>query len=70
MYRSQFQKEQRTFNIMFKAVVTIIVIGWIAIIAFWIFLGTVAVKAVDQVDQRGLKNVIEEIWCGPNNKCL
>jgi hypothetical protein len=70
VYRSQFEKDQRTFNIMFRVVATIIVIGWIAMIAFWIFAGTTVVKAADQVEQRGLKAVIEEIWCGPNNKCL
>jgi hypothetical protein len=70
MFRSQFQKDQRMFNIMFRVAVTIVVIGWIAMIAFWIFAGTTAIKAADQVEQRGLKAVVEEIWCGPNNKCL
>jgi hypothetical protein len=28
------------------------------------------IKAADQVEQRGLKAVIEQIWFGPNNKCL
>jgi hypothetical protein len=67
---SQFEKDQRTFNIMFRVAFTIIAIGWIAMIALWIFAGTTAVKAVDQVEQHGLKAVVEEIWCGPNNKCL
>ena len=70
MYRSKLDKDQRMFNIMFRTVVTIIAIFWIAIIAFMIFVGTTDVKAVDQVEQRGLKAVVEEIWCGPNNKCL
>ncbi len=67
---SQFEKDQRTFNIIFRVAVTVVVIGWIAMIALLIFAGTTAVKAVDQVEQRGLKAVVEEIWCGPNNKCL
>jgi hypothetical protein len=74
MYRSQSEKDfhfmERMIKIMFGVAATIIVIGWIAMIAFWIFAGTTAVKAADQVEQRGLKAVIEEIWCGPNNKCL
>jgi hypothetical protein len=74
MYRSQFEKDfdftSRVVKIMFGVAITIIVIGWIAMIAFWIFAGTTAIKAADQVEQRGLKAVIEEIWCGPNNKCL
>ena len=53
---------------MFGVAVTSIVVCWIAMIAFWIFAGTTAVKAVDQVEQRGLKAVVEQIWFGPNNK--
>jgi hypothetical protein len=30
---SQFEKDQRTFNIMFRVAFTIIAIGWIAMIA-------------------------------------
>jgi heme/copper-type cytochrome/quinol oxidase subunit 2 len=70
MYRSKLDKDQRMFNIMFRTVVTIIAIFWIAIIAFMIFVGTTSIKAADQVEQRGLKDAVEEIWCGPNNKCL
>ena len=74
MYRSKFDKDfssmERMIKIMFGVAVTVIVIGWIAMIAFWIFAGTTAIKAADQVEQRGLKAVVEEIWCGPNNKCL
>ena len=68
VYRSQFEKDQRTFNIMFRVVATIIVIFWITMIAFMIFVGSIAFKAADQVEQRGLKAVIEQIWFGPNNK--
>jgi hypothetical protein len=51
-------------------VLTFIVIVWIAIIAFWIFVGTAAFKTAGQVEERGLKAVIEEIWCGSGKKCL
>jgi hypothetical protein len=74
MYRSKFEKDfdstSRIIKVMFGVAITFIVICWIAMIAFWIFAGTTAIKAADQVEQRGLKAVIEEIWCGPNNKCL
>jgi hypothetical protein len=74
MYRSKLQKDfefnNRIFKIIFGVAVTVIVIFWIAMISFLIFAGSTAVKASDQIGQRGLKAVIEEIWCGPNNKCL
>jgi hypothetical protein len=72
MYRNKFQKDfdftSRVIKIMFGVVTTFIAIIWIAVIAFWIFAGTIAVKAADQIEQRGLKDVIEQIWFGPNNK--
>jgi hypothetical protein len=66
----EFDSMERVIKIMFGVAVTVIVISWIAIIAFWIFAGTTAVKAADQIEQRGLKAVVEEIWCSPNHKCL
>lgn len=66
----KFDTMDRMVKVMFGVATTFIVIVWIAIIAFWIFAGTTAIKAADQVEQRGLKAVVEDIWCGPNNKCL
>ena len=58
------------FKFLFRLTLTFIVIVWIAIIAFWIFVGTAAFKTAGQVEERGLKAVIEEIWCGSGKKCL
>ena len=63
-----FDSMDRMIKIMFGVAVTSIVVCWIAMIAFWIFAGTTAIKAADQVEQRGLKAVVEQIWFGPNNK--
>ena len=66
----KFDTMDRMVKVMFGVAATFIVVVWIAIIAFWIFAGSTAIKAADQVEQRGLKAIVEEIWCGPNNQCL
>jgi hypothetical protein len=69
-FNSDFHVMDRTFKIMFGVVVGFIAVVFIAVIAFWIFMAATVVKASDQVEQRGLKAVIEEIWCGPEKKCM
>ena len=39
-----------------------------AIIAWYVLIGYVAVKAVDQVDKHGLKSTIERVWEGPKHE--
>jgi hypothetical protein len=74
MYRNQFEKDfdftTRWVKIAIGVAFTFIALVWIGIIAFWIFAGSTAIKAADQVEQKGLKAVIEQIWCGPEKKCL
>ena len=60
----RFRQSQRRFDIMFRIVSTIIALTFIGIVAFWIFAGTMVVKAADEVDQKGLKGVVQQIWCG------
>lgn len=69
-FDKRFARNQRRFDIMFRVVSVIIGIVFIAVIAGWIFAGTVAYKAVDAVEEQGLKSVIENIWCGKDQKCL
>lgn len=66
----KFHTMDRMVKVIFGVASTFIALIIIAIIAFWIFAGVTAIKAADQVEQNGLKSVIENIWCGPNNKCL
>ena len=60
----RFRQSQRRFDIMFRIVATIIALTFVGIVAFWIFAGTMVFKAVGEVDQKGLKGVVEQIWCG------
>lgn len=65
-----FAQSQRKVNWMFRIAASIIAVSCVATVVFWIFAATVAVKTVDQVDEVGLKTVIENIWCGKGKSCL
>lgn len=60
----RFNQSQRRFDIMFRVVCTIIALTFVGILAFWIFAATIVAKAADDVDQKGLKGVVQQIWCG------
>jgi len=49
---------------LFKWVPRFIVFVFIYIIAWWIFVGVVAVKSISVIQKDGLKNVINRIWEG------
>lgn len=66
-----FRQSQRSFNIMFRIIATIVFLAFIVIIGFWIFAGTMAVKAAGEIEQQGVKSVVEQIWCGKDKPdCL
>lgn len=37
------------------------------IIGGWIVMAVVAYKSIDAVDEKGLKGVAEQVWCGKEN---
>ena len=39
------------------------------IIGGWIVTGYVVVKGVGAVDEKGLKGVVEQVWCGERVEC-
>jgi hypothetical protein len=53
-----------------KIVFGIVAVGFVVIVAFWIFMAVTVVKTADQVEQRGLKAVVEDVWCGKDKHCL
>lgn len=64
-----FAKSRRNFTIMSRIVTSFIVFVFIAIISFWIFAGVFAVKAVDNVGEKGLRGSLEQLWCGKTPDC-
>ena len=69
-FNRDFDRSRRRFNVFFTVVVSIIALMFVAMLAFYVLVGTVAVSLADDVKAEGAKSVIERIWCGPNNKCL
>lgn len=64
----RFRQSQRRFDIMFRIIATMIAVVFVAIVAFWIFVGVLAVDAVSEIEQHGVKSVVEHIWCGRDNQ--
>lgn len=66
-FHNDFRRSQRTHRIMFRIIATLIALTFVGIVAFWIFAGTMAVKAVGQIEEQGVKGIVEQIWCGKND---
>ena len=63
-YNSQFQKSNRRFDFMFKFIVAMIIlifIGAIAMIGFHLW---IAAEVFTQIQDNGLKSVVDVIWNG------
>ena len=63
---NDFDKSFNTFNTIFKVVFGISVI---IIVGTWIVMGVLAYKTIDAVGERGVKGVVEEVWCGKDTQC-
>lgn len=65
-YNSQFQKSNRRFDFMFKfimAMIILIFIGAIVMIGFQVWIAT---EVFTQIQDNGLKSVVDVIWNGAN----
>lgn len=58
------------FKVLFRIAVGIIITSFLFTLGTLIFMGVVAYKAGDEIQEKGLKSVVERIWCGPDNHCL
>lgn len=68
-FARDFDWHQKIFRVIFTVATVSIVTIFIAIISFYIILGTAAVKSADAIEKDGLKAVIERVWCGQDSKC-
>ena len=50
---------------LFTIAAAFIVFVFVCIVLWYTLLGIMTFKIVDQVDQHGLKSVIEQVWEGP-----
>lgn len=58
---------EKSFNRTRNAIIAFIVVVLVCIIASWVIMGVVLVKSTDQIEQHGLKSIVESVWCGKNN---
>ena len=42
---------------------------FILVISGWILIGFFAYKSVDAINDKGLKGVVEQVWCGKDTEC-
>ena len=63
--KNQFQKRH---DFMFNIIATIIMVGFVGIVVFWVWVGATLVQSAGAIQEQGLKSVIESVWCGKNNK--
>lgn len=59
----------RDFNRMRTFVKVFFILIFVSIISIWIFGAVLAYKVVDTVGEQGLKNVVEQVWCGKDEDC-
>ena len=50
---------------LFKFVPIVIAIVFVVMVAYWVVFGVFVTKVVTEVDQKGLKSIVERIWEGP-----
>lgn len=67
-FDSNFKNFDRRFNFMWRFVWVFFFVVLLISIAWYSLIGYVAVQAVDQVGQHGLKGVVERVWEGPKNE--
>ena len=65
-YNSQFQKSNRRFDFMFKFIVAMIILIFIGAIVMIGFQVWIAAEVFTQIQDNGLKSVVDVIWNGAN----
>lgn len=63
-YSSKFQKSNRRFDFMFKFIVAMIILIFIGAIAMIGFQLWIAAEVFTQIQDNGLKSVVDVIWNG------
>jgi hypothetical protein len=61
--QKKFDRDFRIMDIMFKIMFPLVLFLILSVFALQIYVG---VKAVQAVDEHGLKAVVERVWEGPN----
>ena len=63
-----FDRAEKRFNTMWRSTAAIIVTIIVLIISFWLVAALCIFNVTKDVKQRGLKNIVEEVWNGKEAK--
>lgn len=66
---NQFEKNERVVKIINWIVITVFALFLVSAIVFSILISVVAGKAVEQVNEQGLRGVLGQLWCGKSADC-
>lgn len=56
-------------DFLFRIVPWFIGFVFVLIVSIWIIGGILAFKSFDAINEKGLKGVIEQMWCGKDANC-
>lgn len=65
-FHQRFDRSQRRFDLMFRAIATMIGMVFVGIIVFWIAVAVLAFNAADTVQDQGVRGLVQQLWCGKN----
>lgn len=60
----RWERNERRFNWFFGAVSVFIAFVFMLVIGLWIAYAVAAVKLAHEIDEHGLKSIIEQVWEG------
>ena len=70
MINERSKKMYRTSeSFLFRIVPWFIGFVFALILSIWIISGILAFKSLDAINEKGLKGVVEQVWCGKDTDC-
>lgn len=54
---------------LFRIVPWFIGFVFVLIVSIWIVGGILVFKSVDAINEKGLRGVVEQVWCGKESNC-
>lgn len=66
-FLEEFKERERSFKMMDRFIKTFIGLVFVCVLAVWLTVGILVYRAAGSIEDKGLKTMIEEIWCGKEN---
>ncbi len=62
-----FEVTKRRHDRLFRFVSVMIVLTFIATLLGWLFVGILVYDTATEIENQGIKGVVEQLWCGKQN---